>query len=143
MARNVIERVFGVLKHRFRILVLAPKYNLHVQARIPAALCTIHNFIRLHDAEEGPLPDAHGTSHASEGAHVAHSDSEHQGTHWQGANNNEMNHRRDRIAKEMWDQYQTVLHEQLGMEGLELDDVEDLDLDLEDIDSGAEDDIAA
>jgi len=29
------------------------------------------------------------------------------------------------------------------MEGLELDDVEDLDLDLEDVDSGAEDDIAA
>jgi len=48
-ARNVIERIFGVMKHRFRILLLAPEYSLEIQARIPAALAAIHNFIRSHD----------------------------------------------------------------------------------------------
>jgi hypothetical protein len=55
MARNVIERIFGVLKHHFHILILSPRYNLQVQAQIPAALCTIHNFIHYHDPGEGPL----------------------------------------------------------------------------------------
>ena len=48
-ARNVIERIFGVLKHCFQILLLAPEYSIQIQARIPAALCAIHNFIRIHD----------------------------------------------------------------------------------------------
>ena len=37
-ARNVIEWIFGMLKHRFRILHLAPEYSIDIQARIPAAL---------------------------------------------------------------------------------------------------------
>ncbi|KIJ19663.1 hypothetical protein PAXINDRAFT_34071, partial [Paxillus involutus ATCC 200175] len=51
-ARNVIERIFGVLKGRFRILLLAPGYNLDIQAHIPVALCTIHNFMRIHDSDD-------------------------------------------------------------------------------------------
>lgn len=44
--RNVIERIFGVLKRQFRILQIPPEYDMHVQARLPVALCAIHNFIR-------------------------------------------------------------------------------------------------
>jgi len=51
-ARNVIECIFGVLKCRFKILCMAPEYDMDIQARIPPALCTIHNFIRIHDPEE-------------------------------------------------------------------------------------------
>src|ERR1700685_2317373 len=51
-ARNVIERIFGVLKPRFRILVYAAEIDMDLQARIPAALTAIHNFIRIHDPEE-------------------------------------------------------------------------------------------
>ncbi|KAF8804646.1 hypothetical protein BYT27DRAFT_7035829, partial [Phlegmacium glaucopus] len=47
--------IFGVLKRRFRILLLAPEYSLEIQACIPSALAAIHNFIHLHDPEEGPL----------------------------------------------------------------------------------------
>ena len=48
-ARNVIERMFGVLKRRFRILQLPTEYSLEVQAHIPAALAALHNFIKRHD----------------------------------------------------------------------------------------------
>ena len=41
----MIERIFGVLKRRFRILVCPPEYSMEIQARIPPALCALHNFI--------------------------------------------------------------------------------------------------
>ena len=34
-ARNVIERIFSVIKRRFHILLLPPKYSIEVQAFIP------------------------------------------------------------------------------------------------------------
>jgi hypothetical protein len=45
MAQNVIERIFGVLKRRFRILIVPPELDMHWQARLPAALVAIYNFI--------------------------------------------------------------------------------------------------
>ena len=76
-ARNVIERIFGVLKRCFRILLLAPEYNLEIQARIPAALCSIHNFIRTHDASD-QLEDEElfygNRHHAGDHNHIAEAD---------------------------------------------------------------------
>ncbi|EGO00180.1 hypothetical protein SERLA73DRAFT_52713, partial [Serpula lacrymans var. lacrymans S7.3] len=40
-ARNVIERIFGILKWCFHVLVLPPEYDMAIQARIPPALCMI------------------------------------------------------------------------------------------------------
>jgi len=54
----IIEQIFGVLKCHFQILLLAPEYDLNVQAQIPTALCAIHNFICVHDQGEGILPGA-------------------------------------------------------------------------------------
>ena len=51
-ARNVVERIFGVLKRRFVILIHPPQYSLEIQAWIPPALAAIHNFIRDHDEDE-------------------------------------------------------------------------------------------
>ena len=48
----MIERIFGVLKCHFWILLLPPKYHINIQARIPAVLCAIHNFICIHDADD-------------------------------------------------------------------------------------------
>ena len=56
-ARNVIERIFRVLKRHFRILLIAPEYNLEVQAWIPVALSALHNFIHIHDPDEGSVSD--------------------------------------------------------------------------------------
>ena len=58
MLINAIERIFGVLKRRFRILLLPPEYDISVQVRIPPALCLVHNVIRIHDPNDiPPLPD--------------------------------------------------------------------------------------
>lgn len=34
------------------ILTIPPEYSMAIQARIPPALCAIHNFIRIHDPDE-------------------------------------------------------------------------------------------
>ncbi|KIK13513.1 hypothetical protein PISMIDRAFT_17931 [Pisolithus microcarpus 441] len=51
-ARNVIERIFGILKRHFRILLPAPEYDIDIQARIPTALCALHNYIYSFDKGE-------------------------------------------------------------------------------------------
>ena len=47
---------FGVLKQCFQILLLPPRYPINFQSRIPAALCTLQNFIQKIDHNEGAIP---------------------------------------------------------------------------------------
>lgn len=44
--RNVIERCFGVLKQKWRMLKAVPSYPVNKQARIIIACMALHNFIR-------------------------------------------------------------------------------------------------
>ncbi|OAY66796.1 hypothetical protein ACMD2_20248, partial [Ananas comosus] len=44
--RNVIEKTFGVLKKRFKILNHATPFSYKVQCMIAMAYCVVHNFIR-------------------------------------------------------------------------------------------------
>ncbi|XP_049349791.1 uncharacterized protein LOC125814381 [Solanum verrucosum] len=44
--RNVIERVYGVLKARFPILDKMPPYSIDVQRNVVVACFVVHNFIR-------------------------------------------------------------------------------------------------
>jgi len=107
-ARNVIERIFGVFKRRFRILHLPPEYDMSIQARIPSALAALHNFIRDFDPEEVHIFDEQPLDFALEIA-------DHNGTSElkQGpvtpAQTARANERRDRIANDMWVQYQEYL----------------------------------
>jgi hypothetical protein len=43
---NVIERCFGILKNKWRILGHLSSYPIHKQAQIIIACMTLHNFIR-------------------------------------------------------------------------------------------------
>ena len=102
--RNVIERIFGVLKRHFRILLLAPEYSLAIQARIPVALSAIHNFIRTHEPGEEPQqgnPDVHHdvNDHSNEDLAAGIVEQE------------EVDVRRDKIAQDMWDDYLRVCEE--------------------------------
>jgi len=56
-ARNAIERIFGILKRRFRILHLPPEYSMSIQALIPPALAALHNFIWQHNPDEIQMYD--------------------------------------------------------------------------------------
>ena len=44
--RNVIERSFGVLKMKWRILLDLPSYPMEKQSQIIMACMSVHNFIR-------------------------------------------------------------------------------------------------
>jgi hypothetical protein len=120
----VVERIFGVLKRRYRILLLAPEYSLEIQARIPSALAAIHNFIRLHDSEEGTLEgDIDDSMHGHFG--------EYSNPHAPATVEDEVDMRRDHIAQAMWDDYKRVCEER----GIDTDDEVNSDDDELDIDS--------
>jgi hypothetical protein len=55
--RNHIERIFGMFKRRFRVLMLAPEYSLETQARLVPALAVLHNIIRIIDPDDLPEDD--------------------------------------------------------------------------------------
>lgn len=100
-ARNVVERIFGVLKQRFRILLLPPAFGLDIQARIPASLSALHNFIRVWDPDEVSLPeDAEDDPHSFANAQGDINEG--------GIDERKGSDRRDRIALAMWEDYQRV-----------------------------------
>jgi len=106
-ARNVVERIFGVLKQRFRILLLPPHYPLDFQARIPVALCALQNFIQQIDHNEGAIPtDPYQAAHAPFPSDI---DDVYGGDGFiiedDEEANSEVKLRRTNIANEMWKSY--------------------------------------
>ena len=51
-AQNIVEWIFGILKHCFWILTIPPESSMAIQACIPPALCTIHTFIWIHNPDK-------------------------------------------------------------------------------------------
>ena len=51
MARNVVERIFGIVKRRFSLMVASPEYSETKQAKFVPALCVLHDFISIHDRD--------------------------------------------------------------------------------------------
>ena len=100
-ARNVVERIFGVLKACFSILTSRPRYNLDVVARLPPALAALHNFIRIHDPKEITdfINDDFDLSPGGDVGGLA-------GGFPNAAEKQVANARRDGIAQAMWVQYQ-------------------------------------
>lgn len=102
-ARNVIERIFGVLKRKFRILQIAPEYNMSLQVRIPLALAALHNFIREYEPEDDEGEDGDDVIHNPQpvGGTVEGDDDEAEGND----GTDQRDERRDQIARDMWTQY--------------------------------------
>jgi len=101
-AHNIIERIFGVLKRRFCILQMGSAYCYPVQAQIPAALCAIHNFIRIHDGEEEEEEDIVDQQNDAGDLFVRQGED-------QRAENDAVVARRNNIAQKMWREYQAIL----------------------------------
>jgi hypothetical protein len=101
-ARNVVERIFGVLKRRFKILIMPPEYSMSIQKLIPPALCALHNFIREYDPDD-----------LAQYMEPEPMDMENVGALGSGppgrAERERANNRRDQIAAGMWAQYQQTI----------------------------------
>ena len=125
-ARNVIERIFGVLKHRYRVLQLPLEYSLEIQSCLPASLAAVHNFILIHTPVDGNAPDNTDEVEVGGDEHL------YQGGDPFAAGDGEENHAnvgveagvmRDDMAQRMWDDYQAIL---LGREDLGDSDSSDI-----------------
>ena len=108
MARNVIERIFGVLKRRFSLMVASPEYSETKQAKFVPALCVLHNFISTYeqdivDAPITQLGSGMGCSHRTTRAEVPRPAWVSEGEELSASA------RRDKIAKDMWIDYQQYL----------------------------------
>lgn len=106
-ARNVVERIFGILKRRFRILQLPPEYAMEIQSLIPPALAALHNFIRQYDPDEIDIDNNYALNFQAD------HDPQSVGELGRGPptpqERDQANQRRDEIAGDMWEQYQGYL----------------------------------
>ena len=106
--RNIIERIFGVMRRRFLILNSAPEYNLTIQVQLILVVCALHNFIRHRaNGEDGFYQD--GNSVLGRGSQSGEEDIQ-TGTELEqvlghGSDIGEMVVDRDRRATEMWIDY--------------------------------------
>ena len=103
--RNVIERCFGVMKSRFKILAGARPFKMRAQARIVEALGVLQNFLLDLNEEEDPGSDSdkeseHGDRLVDGAAELGHEYIN------AAEDSGEMEVRRNRIATAMWNAYQ-------------------------------------
>src|SRR3981189_3020985 len=106
-ARNIIERIFGIMKNRFTILAIAPHLDMDTQARLAPALAAIHNFIRLYDPDE-IIELIDGAEDMQPGTRVAQTGNFAVGPA-NAAERASADRKRDEIAQQMWIQYQAEL----------------------------------
>lgn len=52
MLRNVVERIWGVIKMWFAVLRQPTQWPITAQAALGPALCAVHNFIRINDPSD-------------------------------------------------------------------------------------------
>ena len=103
----MIERVFGVIKQRFKILIIPPEYTLDVQARVFPACAALHNIILKYDPEE--LRDMLPPDGNDDIIETGHSTGELATEFPQRVKKEQANSRCDAIAQDMWEGYQDAL----------------------------------
>ena len=105
MARNVIEHIFGTLKRCFSLMVASPEYSENKQARFVPALCVLHNFASVYDRDDMDVPNAQRLSGIGASAELPR-------PAWVSKEEElSASERRDKIAGEMWVDYQRYLTE--------------------------------
>ena len=103
--RNVIERIFGVIKKEFAMASQACNYPMRTQAQIIPALCLLRNFILVHDPDDFNESDI--TSMALVNGSQANQNGEvFIGTGVSRAESTRAAAYRDTIATDMWASYQ-------------------------------------
>ena len=106
--RNVIERIFGVTKKRFKMFREANEFPIDIQGQIASAICVVHNFIRIHDPKDLEDEERFLQNNEPESTPDIIQASGNGGISTQEAKAAAT--RRDKIAEEMWGQYQGYLN---------------------------------
>jgi hypothetical protein len=111
--RNAIERIFGVLKRKFKILKTAPEYSIQIQVDIVLALTALFNFTRLRD---GDIVDNYIYTTERDTEDIQPTTLEAIDDESTSANNNKaeaksMDILRDKIAEDMWKDYQQFINQ--------------------------------
>ncbi|KAJ3015548.1 hypothetical protein NUW54_g1015 [Trametes sanguinea] len=113
--RNIIERIFGVLKREFKMAREACEYSIQVQCCIPFGLTLLHNFFRTHNTDRH-LDETH-IRLRDEPAREVHGDAQPEGcTTIPRSEDEAASQRREGIAMRMWEQYQNELAERCAHE---------------------------
>jgi hypothetical protein len=107
--RNVVERVFGVLKSRFPIIKSMPSYAFVTQVcylceftlkvKIVRCIFTMHNFLKINQVTE----DRFDREWEENDEQLQQMD------HFGDADDNAPSHWRDQLAQDMWCSYQEEL----------------------------------
>jgi hypothetical protein len=93
--RNVVERIFGVVKRKFKILGSVAEYSINSQIHLVLGLIGLYNFIRLHE----DILDEHQEVNEDILEGVGNIEPLEQSIA------SEMDKRRDKIAQDMWKDY--------------------------------------
>ncbi|KAH9092247.1 hypothetical protein LEN26_018578 [Aphanomyces euteiches] len=104
MLRNVVERIFGVLKKRFPVMSSPVEYDIGFQVDMVLSLCTVHNFIRLHGCTNDIyVQEATQELRARNKEPMQLNDHP---NHHPDLESTEAKAWRDQVATDMWNQYQ-------------------------------------
>lgn len=99
--RNAIERIFGVVKRKFKILATAAEFSIDTQVHLVLAVLGLYNFIRHQegaDLTEDIEEEADEDAATGDTTPLPPSSNQLQGAR-------AMKEFRDRIAQEMWKDY--------------------------------------
>ena len=100
--RNVVERIFGVLKRKYQIFGTPSEYSIDTQTRIILACCILHNYVRLVEGDKADrwLDTESRRDDAMKDIQPAVSYPD------DATSSKKMDKFRDDIAEAMWAQYQ-------------------------------------
>ena len=103
--RNVIERIFGAVKKKYKILNTPLEYDMATQRDIIYCVAFLHNFQQRYgdddeDADEQMTSDEERTRESDQRQEEIHSSVQ---------DDREVAKMRDKMAKKMWKQYQRTL----------------------------------
>ena len=108
--RNVIERIFGVVKRKYQILRTPSEYSIDTQTRIIISCTALHNWVRSIEGEQADI-------RLNKEAQVALADIQPLVVYPENATTSRrMDIFRDELAEKMWIEYKRYITQETLLE---------------------------
>ncbi|KAI7958710.1 hypothetical protein MJO28_002501 [Puccinia striiformis f. sp. tritici] len=104
--RNMVERIFGCMKAKFKVLTTPSQHSIHQQVQLVYALAVVWNFLRRHDQIDN---DDYLHAEPEESSSRSQAQPEAALPRRTNAEYDAMKKKRDRVAEKLWTQYQSYL----------------------------------